>query len=145
MRKLVVHHGYEQRQVATLHYGGWKDWARLRRKLLEYGGELRAIAMLRDPAFNEAAQQIEQQQRFRPWKEDAVEHWIPTLELAAGDPMLPIRYEDIVEDPEKWGRRVVDFLECGPWLGWPVEIYDGNEKHRAAGVARFNATTRRKS
>jgi len=57
-------------------------------------------------------------------------HFWPTLAYMAelAIPVLPVRYEAIVADPEVQGRRILRFLGCDSWRGWGEEVFDSNAK-----------------
>ncbi len=55
-------------------------------------------------------------------------HWADTL---PNDAMLPIRYERLVEDPEAWSRRMVDFMG----LKWHARCLDFHRTERAVVTA----------
>lgn len=62
------------------------------------------------------------------------DHFYATLRLMAelGVAVLPVSYERIVADPDRQGRRILEFLEPARprrWQGWGEELRDGNAKH----------------
>lgn len=60
-------------------------------------------------------------------------HFWPALAHLAelGIPVLPVRYEELVAEPEAQGRRILEFLGCFDWRGWGEELFDSNAKWEA--------------
>lgn len=129
-------------RVLIVHFGNRTQLRRFSRSL---GDPIRAIIMLREPAYNMVSQRKRSHGSLMGgWKDYAAQnaaHWRPTLDMLAGVPILAVRYEDLVADPEKWGRRIMDHLGLR-WRGWPVDIVDGNAAHKSA-VAALRRELRR--
>lgn len=128
-------------RVLIVHFG---NRMQLRRLSKSPGDPIRAIVVLREPIYNLVSQRKRSRgELMGGWTDYAAQnaaHWRPTLDMLAGITILPVRYEDIVADPEEWGSRIMRFLGLR-WQGWPVNVVDANQAHEAE-VAELRAEIR---
>ena len=105
--------------------------------MTEQGWDVRAIMPIRDDtplmaSLNHHHQQLlEAHTRgFGTFEEGIDMHYRETAKVLARHrlPVFPVRYEDLVADPDGVGREVCEWAGY-EFPGWPEPIVDGNAKY----------------